>query len=108
MSAPLVMPSSGQNGFGRFVSRTSHPDTVNVALSASAGITGRGVFATSAFLRLAQDAFDRRQLRRPLAMTGGAGDRHVLELDAGHDAAKHQTATAHVSAADEVGREHQL
>ena len=41
-------------------------------------------------------------------MTGGALDRNIVQFEAGRDAAEHQAAAAHVTAADEVDRKRQL
>ena len=44
---PFVIPRSGQNGFRKFVRRTSQPATISVALSTSVGIRILDVRVTS-------------------------------------------------------------
>src|SRR5687767_2915335 len=95
------MPSSGQNGFRRFVRRTSLPATVSVALSTSTGIWTRG-------LRGMGRCRQRFEFRRARAMADGALDGNIVQFEAGRDTAEHQAAAAHVAAPDEMDRECEL
>ncbi len=52
-------------------------------------------------------ATDGRQLRRAWTVADGAGYRHVQQFDACRRGAQHESAPAHVTPADEVGREQQ-
>src|SRR6266705_1639192 len=47
------------------------------------------------------------QLWRPLSVSDRAGERNIRQLEFCRDAAEHQSTSAHVAAADEIGREHQ-
>src|SRR5262249_44953818 len=117
------MPSSGQNGFRRFVSRTSRPSAATVALSVSSGITmwrprptGRddasaepSGLSCSAFALywLRTRSRQRRELWRTLSVAYGAGERSVFELLARAGASEEEPSAAHVASADECGREKQ-
>src|SRR5687768_6827365 len=114
MSAPFVIPSAGQNGLRRLVSRTSRRETVSVTLSVSVGIRAIAVLATSLLRRpctccaaARQNPADRSELGRALAVARCAGHRGVIELQTGEDTPQHEAAAAHVAATDERGRKHE-
>src|SRR5688572_16068397 len=100
------MPWAGQNSLRRLVSLTSRCDTVSVTLSASVGILTAGVFATSALLRgTTEDSLDGCEFRRTLSVPCRAGNRRVIELQAGQYTAQHETAAAHIASPDKRRRE---
>src|SRR5262245_50788635 len=102
MRSPFVIPSSGQNGLRRLVSRTSRPATGSTALSVSTGILTRAMAID------VRSAFSQRfELRRPFPVAHRALERDVLQLAVGEDRAQHQAAAAHVAPPDEVDGEQQ-